>query len=148
MRTRLTFLLALVSMGLFAQNLPKKILGVDDFARWKTISGTKISNNGKIAAYELNPQRGDGALIIKHLETKQEDTIPRGYSASFSPESDYVVFKIKQPLDSLRKASIKKTAKDKLPKDSLGILIFRNKKLNDPVSDPVINFREIAPADF
>ncbi len=126
MRTRLTFLLVLISMGLLAQNLPKKVVSTDDFASWKTISGTKISNNGKIVAYELNPQRGDGVLIVKYLESKGEDTISRGYDASFSPESDYLVFKIRQPLDSIRKAKIKDVEKNKMPKDSLGIFIFRN----------------------
>ncbi|HBL74856.1 MAG TPA: hypothetical protein DD458_06445 [Prolixibacteraceae bacterium] len=125
----MTFLLVLVSMGLLSQNLPKKNIGTDDFASWKTIDGTKISNNGKIVAYELNPQRGDGVLIVKYLESKGEDTIPRGYDAGFSPESDYLVFKIRQPLDSIREAKIKDVEKDKMPKDSLGIFIFRNREL-------------------
>ncbi|MDX9881014.1 MAG: prolyl oligopeptidase family serine peptidase [Prolixibacteraceae bacterium] len=129
MRKRLTFLLVLVSIGLFAQELPKRIIGTDDFAGWKTIRGTKISNNGKTAGYELNPQRGDGVLIIKQLETKQEDTIPRGYDAAFSPESDYIVFRIKQPLDSIRKAKMKELEKEEMPKDSLGIFVFKNHTL-------------------
>ena len=129
MRKHFIPVLVLFSVSLFAQNTEKKIITPDDFAIWKTINGTKISDNGKIVAYELNPQRGDGALVIKHLESRQEDTIPRGYSASFSPESNFIVFKIKQPFDSIRKAKIDKLGTDKMPKDSLGILTFKNKEL-------------------
>ncbi len=129
MRRHFTLVLVLFSMSLVAQNTIKRIISPDDFAMWKIIKGPKISDNGKVMAYELNPERGDGQLIVKYLDSKQEDTIPRGYSASFSPESDFIVFKIKQPFDSIRKAKIDNIGKDKMPKDSLGIFIFRNRKI-------------------
>ena len=126
---QLTFLLVLVSMGLCGQNPPKKVIGTSDFAGWKTISGVKISNNGKMVAYELNPQRGDGALVVRYLESKGEDTIRRGYEASFSPESDYLVCKIRQPLESLRRAKISGVEDNKLSGDSMGVFSFRNHDL-------------------
>lgn len=124
------FLLALLlPCFLFAQHSKKKVLTPDDFASWKIINGEAISNNGKLAIYEINPQRGDGNLIIQHLESKHCDTIPRGYDAKISPESNFVVFKIKQPLDSIRKAELDKVEKDKIPKDSLGIFYFKSRKV-------------------
>lgn len=129
MKKVIALIFIMFSLCAFAQKTEKKILSPNDFAMWKTINGTLISENGKFISYELNPHKGDGYLIIKHLETKQEDTIPRGYSASFSPESDFIVFKIKQPFDSIRSAKIKKVEKDKMPIDSLGILILKSGKL-------------------
>lgn len=126
MKQLLLSLFLILSVSVFAQNSEKKVLSPNDFAKWKTISGEKISNNGKLAAFEINPQRGDGQLILKYLESKEEDTIPRGYAAMFSPESNFIVFKLKQPFDTIRQAKIKNVEKDKMPKDSLGIFVFKS----------------------
>lgn len=120
--------ITIVSFVAFGQSSSKKNLSTDDFARWKTIQNASISANGKYVAYELNPQLGDGHLIIKNIDSKQEDSIQRGYSPAFSPESDFLVFKIKQPLDSIRKAKLNKVSKEKFPKDSLGILLFKSRE--------------------
>lgn len=116
-----TFLLLLViaTTQLFAQQPAKKALSVDDFAGWKTIENDRISNDGKYVVYELNPQKGDGNLVITN--GNRYDTIPRGYRAAIGSESDFVVFHIKPPADSVRKAKLDKIKKDKMPKDSIGI---------------------------
>lgn len=116
------------SILLTAQPKEKKPLTTNDFAGWETIKNPVISNDGKFAAYEINPQKGNGNLIIKSIDSRKVDTISRGYSAGFSPESDFVVYKIKQPEDSIRVAKKKKLKKEEMPKDSLGILIFKRHK--------------------
>ncbi|MFY9152690.1 MAG: prolyl oligopeptidase family serine peptidase [Prolixibacteraceae bacterium] len=112
-----------------AQNSVKKPLTTDDFAAWKVLKNLLVSNDGKYSAFEINPQKGDGNLVVKSLESKWEDTISRAYDASFSPESDFIVYKIKQPEDSIRSAKKKKLKKDQMPKDSIGILVFRRHKI-------------------
>jgi hypothetical protein len=100
----------------------KKPLTIEDYQSWNTLSNTILSADGKYVAYEQNPQRGDGIMILK--KGKIEKTFPRGYKAAFSPESDYIVFGIKQPEKTVRDARAKKVSRDKFPKDSLGILLF------------------------
>jgi dienelactone hydrolase len=100
----------------------KKPLTIEDYKSWNALSNTIVSADGKRMAYEQNPQRGDGKLILKY--GRIENTFPRGYKAAFSPESDYMVFGIKQPEQTLRDARTKKVSRDKFPKDSLGILVF------------------------
>jgi len=117
------------SLILNAQNIEKKALTVADFASWKVINNQSISNDGKLAAFEINPQKGNGNLIVKSIETKTSDTLRRGFDARFSPESDFIAYKIKQPEDSLRNAKKKKLKKEQMPKDSLGILIFSSHKV-------------------
>lgn len=129
MKKQIVLFVLFLPCFLFAQYSNKKVLTPDDFAAWKIIEGELISNNGKLVVYEVNPQRGDGNLIVQHLESKHTDTIPRGYDAKISPELNFVVFKIKQPLDSIRKAKLSKVEKDKMPKDSLGIYYFKSRKL-------------------
>ncbi len=113
----------------FGQAVEKKTLTYGDFALWKTIDGASISNNGQLAAFEINPQHGDGNLVLKYLEGKKNDTLARGYDAKISPDNDYLVYKIKTPLDTLRAAKIKKLKKEQMPQDSLGVLILKSHKV-------------------
>ncbi len=123
----LLFLLGIDSI-LNAQVASKKSLSTSDFATWKVINNPIVSDDGKYVSYEVNPLKGNGVLVLKLTEGKKEDIFPRGYGASFSSESDFIVFKIKQPADSIRSAKKKKLKKEQMPKDSLGIFVFRQHK--------------------
>jgi dipeptidyl aminopeptidase/acylaminoacyl peptidase len=118
------FILPIILTG---QEPAKRALSIDDFAGWKTISGEKISNNGEYVVYELNPQKGDGNLII--VDGNRTDTIPRGTEALISPGNDFVVFKIKQPEAVIRKAKLDNIKNEDSPKDSIGIFYFNRKSL-------------------
>lgn len=123
MRRISLLLLCFVSMGVLAQGPAKKPLSIDDFGSWNTLSNPIISNNGTRIAFEQNPQKGDGMLIVKSGKS-DFDTIPRGNKAAFGPENEFIVFSIKQPEDSIRKAKLDKVKKEDMPKDSLGIWVF------------------------
>lgn len=112
-----------------AQTANKKPLTTNDFATWKVIDNPIVSGDGKYSAFEINPQKGDGNLVVKPIDSKKEDSLARGYAASFSPESDFIAYKIKQPADSIRSAKKKKLKKDELPKDSIGILVFKHHRI-------------------
>ncbi len=114
-------------VNIFAQQPIKKSLTIADFGDWNTISGTAISNNGECVVFELNPQKGDGNLII--VNEAGSDTISRGYRAKIGSENDFVAFYIKQPEQKIRKAKLDKVKKDKMPKDSLGIFVFEENEL-------------------
>ncbi|HEY3369941.1 MAG TPA: prolyl oligopeptidase family serine peptidase [Prolixibacteraceae bacterium] len=116
------------SLVLNAQKVEKKPLTIKDFASWKTVKNPLVSNDGKWAAFELNPQKGNGNLVVKTIDGKKSDTLSRGFDARFSPESDFIVYKIKQPEDSIRSAKKKKLKKEQMPKDSVGILVFHPSK--------------------
>ena len=108
-----------LSLSVFSQ---KKSLQISDFANWKRIENRQISNNGQFVAYELNKQKGDGMLIVHSIQTQKNDTILYGKNAKFAANSKYIVFNIALPEDSLRKLKLAKTAKDKMPKESMGVL--------------------------
>ncbi|MCW0484392.1 S9 family peptidase [Gaoshiqia sediminis] len=105
---------------LYAQN-HKKTLQVEDFAHWKVLENQQISNDGKWVAYELNPQQGDGALVLTDTEGKRTDTLVRGASAAFTPGADVLLHRIKVPFDSIQVAKRKKLKEDQMPLDSVGI---------------------------
>ena len=130
-RARFLLLICMLCFSLIpnAQVVNKKPLTTTDFASWKVIENPIISGNGEYSAFEINPQKGDGKLMVKTTDSKKEDLLARGYAASFSPESDYIVYKIKQPVDSIRSAKKKKVKKELMPKDSIGILVFKHHKV-------------------
>ncbi len=103
-----------------AQN--KKPLTHEVYDGWKSAGERMISNNGKLVVYAVNPQEGDGELIIQNLVTHYKKIIPRGYNALITDDSRFVVFKIKPLYQATRQAKIKKKKGDELPKDSLGIV--------------------------
>jgi hypothetical protein len=117
----LTFL---VPALIFSKEGNKKVIDHSVYDGWKSITGTRISDNGKWISYEVNPQQGDGWLYVFNVETESLDSIARGYEASFMPNSDILIFKIKPQYDITRKAKVDKKKPDEMPKDSLAIILL------------------------
>jgi len=99
----------------------KKPLDHTVYDGWQTIGERKINNDGTWIAYTVEPQEGDGKLVLQKTDSSFSTTIPRGYSISFSEDSRFLVFKIKPLFTDTRNAKIKKKRPDEFPKDSLGI---------------------------
>ena len=113
----LPFLFAFISVN--AQN--KKPLDHSVYDSWKGISERAISNDGKYIVYTINPQEGDGSLVIQ-TATGYKKVIDRGYSPVITNDSRYVVFKIKPVFQETRQAKIKKKKADEMAKDTLAIV--------------------------
>ncbi|MBL0135055.1 MAG: S9 family peptidase [Chitinophagaceae bacterium] len=107
------------SISLFAQ---KKPLDHSVYDGWKSAGERTISNNGKYVVYSIVPQEGDGTLYVKGLENGYMKEIPRGYQATITDDSRFVVFKIRPYFKDTRDARIKKKKPEDMPKDSLGII--------------------------
>ncbi len=127
MRTFAVILITFLFIKVNGQESVKRPLQIDDFAGWNSLSDNLISNNGKYVSFEQEPGKGDGKLIVSY--NNKFDTIPRGKDAAFGPDNDFLVFKIEQPKDTIHKAKLDKVKKDKMPKDSLGIWVFKQHNL-------------------
>ncbi len=110
------------SFSLLAQERIPLNPGVYD--SWKNIDNQYISDDGNVVLFEINPQYGDGALIVRNIKNQSIDSVPRGYDAAMPANASFVACKIKTPLQTLRKAKLDGKKKDELPKDSLGIFLF------------------------
>lgn len=111
-----------------AQNCEK--LGHKVHDKWFVLNNMKLSNDGENAVYERNPYRGDGVLIIQQLnKVAIADTIPRAKNAVISPGSAGLAFTVYPAYDSLKSLKLSGVKKDKLPKDSMGIFFFADRKL-------------------
>lgn len=138
----LTIISVLLFTNLSAQDSTgKKILDHSVYRSWKRIENVKISNDGNYVIYETVPGRGDGVLSIQNTEDLSKQIIPRGYDANFSANSDFVIFKIKPQEDVIRKLKSEKKKKEQFPKDTLGIILLKNKIIqNSPDEKSFIKF--------
>ncbi len=115
-------LLALLFVSLFTSAQNKKPLNHSVYDGWKSVGERLISNDGQYAVYAINPQEGDGYLIVQNLATQEKKIIPRGYGAVITDDSRFVAFKIKPIFQETRQAKIKKKKADDMTKDSIGIV--------------------------
>jgi dipeptidyl aminopeptidase/acylaminoacyl peptidase len=75
----------------------KRPLTYDAVDYWKSIQGTRLSDDGQWLAYATTAQGEDGELVVRNLRTGQEFKHARGTSPSFTPDAKFVVFTIAQP---------------------------------------------------
>jgi len=122
MRLLATFMFVTLALGAWGQE--KKVIDHTVYNDWKSLSGAKISNDGKFIAYEIKPHRGDGVLCVYNVESGKTDTIERATRAQFSGGSSYIAFKITPGFDTLRTCELNDVKKSKWPKDSLGIYLL------------------------
>ncbi|NOX84925.1 MAG: S9 family peptidase [Chlorobi bacterium] len=122
-------IIIIIHSSFFAVSQEKIPLDHSVYDSWKDLKNPVICNDGSRIAFEINPQKGDGNLILFSVDNRKYDTIPRGSKAAITPGADVLVFRIKPQFDTVRKAKLKKVKKDKLPKDSLGIMIITDKKI-------------------
>ncbi len=112
--------LLFLNFSVSAQN--KKPLDHAVYDGWKSVGERLISNDGQYAVYAINPQEGDGELVIQNLATQGKTVFARGYNAVITEDSRFVVFKIKPVFQQTRQEKIKKKKADDMTKDSIGIV--------------------------
>ena len=74
-----------------AQALPeKRLLSYDVVDSWRSIQGTRLSNDGQWLAYATTSQAEDGELVVRNVKTGQEFKHPRGTGPTFSSDGAFV----------------------------------------------------------
>jgi len=109
----------LLSVAVQAQ---KKPLDHTVYDNWQSFADRAISNDGKYVAYAINPQEGDGVLVLQSVQGGYKMVIPRGAGVVISEDSKYAVCRIKPSFAQNRDAKIKKKKPEEMPKDSLAII--------------------------
>ena len=112
MRRTATFLVVLVSMlgatvaWPAAQQAPapaaKKALGIDDYTKWRSITSSSISGDGKWVAYGVqfsNTSAAESKPVqhLLNLGTNENIAIPQGTGGSFSADSRWFAYSIEPP---------------------------------------------------
>jgi len=82
-----------------AQTTGKKALGVEDYSRWRAISGSRISSDGKWVAYVLSftntaPANAKPVLHLRRLDTNQEVEVANATSPAFSANAKWIAYQV------------------------------------------------------
>src|SRR6188474_3628249 len=101
-RTFVTLVGALLALqwSLTAQSpttAAKRPLTYDVMDYWRSIQGTRLSDDGQWLAYATTAQAEDGELIVRNVRSGQEFKHARGTSPQFTPDGKFLVFTIAQP---------------------------------------------------
>src|SRR6187399_3062318 len=75
----------------------KRPLTYDVVDSWKSIQGTRLSDDGQWLAYATSAQSEDGELIVRNVRGGQEFKHARGTAPAFTPDGKFLVFTIAQP---------------------------------------------------
>jgi dipeptidyl aminopeptidase/acylaminoacyl peptidase len=109
----------LLSSGAFAQ---KKPLDESVYDSWKSIQGTRLSDDGKWVFYRIVPQEGDAVLEVKSTTSDRIYKIERASAVSYAPDGKYLVATVVPKFEEMREARRKKVKAEDQPKNSLVIL--------------------------
>lgn len=108
------FLCIILFIGLapyiFAQSNDKKVLTIDDYEKWRTISSVVISDSGEWITFAYIFADADDTLYVKSTKTDKVYEIPRGSLPAFSDDSKWAAYFINLP-----DKEQKKLRKDKKP---------------------------------
>src|SRR5512140_708977 len=108
-RIALTTCLALLLAAAFAAAAPgTKTITFADLMKFRAIGGPVVSEDGKVGAYGLQPDRGDGEAVVHVLATGKSIRVPLGGSPVISKDGRFVAMVVKVPF-----ALSEKTGKDK-----------------------------------
>jgi hypothetical protein len=118
----LVMCLLFISAAVSAQTPAKRPVSYDAYDGWKTIQGTKISRDGAWLVYALNPQDGDGELVVRNLKTGTETRQPRGRDAVITADDRFVVFTVAPVKAEVDKAKKEKKKPEEQPKGGFGVL--------------------------
>lgn len=125
-RLLFAFCFLIFSQTLVAQ---KNRLDHNAYDGWKSLKNEQISDFGKYSVYEITPHRGDGFLYLYNNSSNILDSFPRGKNALISHNEDVLTFLIDPGYDTIRTLKLEKVKKDKMVKDSLGILFLEKDSL-------------------
>src|SRR6186713_345387 len=139
MKPIIVFCLLALSLPGWAQ---KKPLDHSVYDGWQSLGERMISPDGRTVVYSVNPQEGDGVLVIERpLAAARRDSgrgtgstakweIARGYNALITNDSRWVLGRIRPLFKDTREAKIKKKKPEDMPKDSLFLLDLQNDRLS------------------
>ncbi|MFC1729035.1 prolyl oligopeptidase family serine peptidase [candidate division KSB1 bacterium] len=99
--TVLAFLL--FSNVLFAQESGIKVLDIEDYMRWRSITSTSISDDGNWITFGYGTPRDDDTLYVKQLSSDKIYEIPRASRPEFSDDARWVAYQVTLPFKETEK---------------------------------------------
>lgn len=130
-----TLLLLLVSFyAVIAQE--KSLMTPEVYKIWNKLKLQDTDDSLKYVAYLLEKETGNKILMIYDRLNDSYRQIERGSQAVVDPSGIFIAYRISHDYEALKDLKRKKTAKDKMPKDSLVVTnLLTNETLRFPGID-------------
>jgi len=109
----------LIGKQLFPQE--KRPLTFDDIVKWNRITEKVISDDGSLAAFTTEPWTGDPAVTLYDNNAVIKASFTCATGINITPDSRFLIFTIKTPEEKVKELKLKKTKKEDMPVDMLGI---------------------------
>ena len=100
----------------------KRPITHDVYDGWRSIQTPKLSDDGAWLAYVLQPQDGDGELVVRNLRTGVERRAARGKDPQFTPDAAFVAFTVAPVKADVDKAEKAKKKPEEQPKGGFGVI--------------------------
>ena len=120
------WLLLLTVVLTYSLQAQKKELDHSVYDGWQSVKETILQPQGEYICYSINPQEGDGQLVVRQIRSGKQWIIERGAQPVFTENGQYLIAKIKPHFADTRQAKIDKKKPDDMPKDSLVIISLSN----------------------
>lgn len=122
------YILTLISLTICLSVLSqtKKALTIDDLSSWNRITENVISDNGSICGFVFEPWDGDPAIKLYDREGIEKKSFPYASGIKLTPDSRFMIFTIVTPKSKLTELKLKKTKKEDMPVNGLGIFDVAN----------------------
>ncbi len=118
---RTIVLIVLLALAMQASPQEKKVMTIDDLVSWNRITERVISEDGSLIAFKTEPSQGDPVITLYDGNGDLKATFNCATGATISSDSRFLFFTIKPPGAEIRELKLKKTKKDDMPLDKLGI---------------------------
>jgi len=114
-------LLTVLLLSLQVTPQGKKAMTIDDLTTWNRITERVISDDGSLVAFKTEPSQGDPVVTLYDGNARLKATFNYATGVTVASDSRFLFFTIKPPADEVRALKLKKTKKEDMPLDKLGI---------------------------
>lgn len=118
-RIILLLLLAVFLLPAFSQL--QRPLTINDLAKWNRITEKIISNNGELAGFVIEPWEGDSSIELYEIKKDKKTFFKSSSGIAFTADSKFLTFTIKPTFEETRELKLKKTKRENMPLNMLGI---------------------------
>lgn len=99
----------------------QRALTIDDLTKWNRITEKVVSDDGSLTAFKAEPWTGDAVVTLYDKNAVPKVTFNCATGINLTADSRFLIFGIKPPLATVTELKLKKTKKEDLPLDKLGI---------------------------
>lgn len=96
-RVHCAALILLLVLGMGAAAAPKKPLTIPDIMKFRALQDAVIAENGALAAFTLQPDRGDGEAVVVRTADGREVRVARGGKPSLGKDGRWAALAVKIP---------------------------------------------------